>query len=56
MITQSALTLLIGGFTPSLSVATATARQQHNVADIEWTEETNSVANNVRVIIIVFDV
>lgn len=48
MITQSALTLLIGGITP-LSVATA--RQQHNVADIEWTEETNSIANNVSIIV-----
>ena len=50
MISQSTLTLFIGGFTPSFAIATVAAKQQqHNVADIEWTEETNIIANNVRV-------
>jgi len=53
MITQSTLTLFVGGITQSsVAIATvATRQQQRNVADIEWTEETNSIANNVSIIV-----
>lgn len=45
---QSTLTLFIGGIIILSSLAIATARQQHNVANIEWTKETNSMENDVR--------
>lgn len=40
---QSTLTLFIGGIILS---SLATARQQHNVANIEWTKETNMENNS----------